>query len=217
MADAGGVKLQKIESRVQVAGMASPLARWHCVSSALKQRPELRRYLAGPRLRPAKVAKLSRNYILSPGPVLGPLMDVLPIGAAAVEALGVEWLKAHRMVHSVGSHHEAKRQANASPLAPLPARGPPDVPAASLVPSIPFAPSAPAPPPAPTIEKRSRKNAKVLPKRNSPIPCCLGDGTQAGQVSGHRWPTVGVASPDIFFKQMPSPISPLAPPRFVQR
>ena len=97
------------------ADMTSPLARWHRISEALKERPELRRYLADPRLQPSKVAKLSRNCITSPGPLLGPLMDEMPIGAAALGSLDAEWFKAHDMVHLVGSHHQMKRRANSSP------------------------------------------------------------------------------------------------------
>ena len=45
----------------EAAELTSPLARWHLISSALKRIPELRRYLADPRLRPSKVAKLSQK------------------------------------------------------------------------------------------------------------------------------------------------------------
>ena len=89
----------------EAAELTSPLARWRRISSALKRIQELRRYLADPRLRPLKVDKLSQNNSVTPGPMLGPLMDVLPIGADAlpVATLDVKWLKVHRMLHLVGS------------------------------------------------------------------------------------------------------------------
>ena len=76
MENAAGGDLDLTLRSAPYADMASPLARWHRISSALKQMPELRRYLADPRLRPSKVAKLSQSNTSSPGPMLGPLMEL---------------------------------------------------------------------------------------------------------------------------------------------
>ena len=201
------------------ADMASPLARWHRISSALKQMPELRRYLADPRLRPSKVAKLSQSNTSSPGPMLGPLMDVLPIGAAAVATLDVEWLKAHDMVHLVGSHRQVKRQTNSSPAELFSPGERSKLLAAKPIPSPPNLTISPGPFARKTNEKRSssRKRAKVPAKHNSPIPCGLVDKDMAERHTSRAGATHAYLPARISAQLLPRSISPLAPPGFVPR